>query len=190
LPALLLIAIGLAMDAFAVSVAEGIALEKLTPGHAARVAIHFGFFQAAMPVVGWLAGTSLRMLIGGLDHWVAFGLLMLLGGKMIADALTGFETNRARPPSRGARLIVLSVATSIDALAVGVSLAMLGVRIWGPALVIGVVTGALCAVGIRLGDRVGARLERRAELVGGVILCIIGTRILLDHLLHAGVAGG
>jgi len=183
LPALFLIAVGLAMDAFAVSVAEGIALQKVTGGHTARVALHFGFFQALMPVVGWLAGTSLRAFVGTFDHWVAFGLLVLIGGKMIADTFIGFETGEPRPPSRGARLLMLSVATSIDALAVGVSLAMLRVNVWGPALVIGVVTGVLCAVGIRLGDRVGSHLERRAELAGGIVLCLIGVRILLGHLL-------
>ncbi len=183
LSALLLIAVGLAMDAFAVSVAEGIALQKVTGGHALRVALHFGFFQALMPVVGWLAGTSLRAFVGAFDHWIAFGLLVLIGGKMIADTFVGFETGDPRPPSRGGRLLVLSVATSIDALAVGVSLAMLRVNVWEPALVIGVVTGILCAIGIHLGDRVGSRLGRRAELVGGIVLCLIGVRILLGHLL-------
>jgi putative Mn2+ efflux pump MntP len=183
LPALLLIAVGLAMDAFAVSVAEGMALERVTNGHTARVALHFGFFQAIMPVIGWLAGTSLRAFVGAWDHWVAFGLLVLIGGKMIADSFLGFETGEPRRPSRGARLLLLSIATSIDALAVGVSLAMLRVNVWEPAIVIGAVTGVLCAVGIRLGDRVGSRLEHRAELVGGIVLCVIGVRILLGHLL-------
>lgn len=180
---LVLIAVGLAMDAFAVSVAEGIALEELTHGHTARVSLHFGLFQAAMPMLGWLAGTSLRTLLAGWDHWVAFGLLTLLGGKMILDSIFGFETGEPRQPSRGARLIALSIATSLDALAVGVSLAMLGVQVWEPALVIGLVTGALCAAGIQLGHRVSVRIEHEAELVGGIILCIIGVRILLEHLL-------
>ena len=182
-PALLLIAVGLAMDAFAVSVAEGMALQEARHAHTARVALHFGVFQALMPVLWWWAGGSLRSFVGAFDHWVAFGLLMLIGGKMIADTFLGFETGRVRTPSRGARLIVLSFATSIDAMAVGVSLAMLGIRVWEPALVIGLVTGALCALGVHLGDRVGTRLERRAELLGGVALCLIGVEILLQHLL-------
>ncbi len=181
--AVFLIAIGLAMDAFAVSVAEGIALERVTHGHTVRVAIHFGVFQAAMPLIGWLAGTSLRAYIAGFDHWVAFGLLTLIGGKMILDTVFGFEIARPREPSKGARLIALSIATSIDALAVGVSLAMIEVNLWEPIVVIGLVTGVLCVVGIRLGDRVGARLERGAELFGGLVLCVIGAKILLEHLL-------
>jgi putative Mn2+ efflux pump MntP len=183
--AMVLIAVGLAMDAFAVSVAEGIAIRNVTHAHTARVALHFGLFQALMPVLGWLAGASLRSAVGPFDHWVAFGLLMLIGGKMIADTFTGFETGEPREPSTGARLLLLAFATSIDALAVGVSLAMLRVNVWEPAIVIGVVTGVLCAIGIRLGDRVGARLEHRAELMGGLVLCLIGTWILMEHLLGA-----
>lgn len=180
---MLLIAVGLAMGASAVSVAEGVALEEVTRGHAARLAIHFGAFQALMPVVGWLAGRSLRIYTRAFDHWVAFGLLVLIGGKMIADTFLGFETGEPRGPRRGGRLVLLSLATSIDALAVGVSLGMLHVHVWEPALVIGLVTGALCVVGIRLGDRVGDRLEHGAEFVGGIILCLIGLKILLEHTL-------
>lgn len=178
----LLIAVGLAADAFAVSVAEGVALRKATTGHTLRVSAHFGGFQAAMPVVGWLAGRSLLPMIGALDHWVASGLLVLIGGKMLADSLLGFETGEPRGPSRGARLVALSVATSVDALAVGVSLAMLRVSIWQPAVVIGIVTGLLCAVGVQTGDRIGSRLGRWAEACGGFILCVIGLRILWAHL--------
>lgn len=178
----LLIAVGLAADAFAVSVAEGIALRRATPGHTLRVSLHFGAFQAIMPVLGWFLGRSLLRIMGALDHWVAFGLLVLIGGKMLADTLFRFETGEPREPSRGARLLALSVATSVDALAVGMSLAMLRVRIWEPAAIIGVVTGVLCAVGIQAGDRVGSRLGRWAEACGGVMLCLIGVKILYDHI--------
>ena len=178
----LLIAVGLAADAFAVSVAEGIALHKVTGRHTLRLAVHFGAFQALMPVLGWSAGTCLRGVIGGFDHWVAFGLLIFIGGKMLLDTLTGFETRPPREPTRGARLLGLSLATSMDALAVGVSLAMLNVKIWGPAAVIGVVTGGLCATGVHLGDRVGSRIGKWAELAGGTILCLIGVEILASHL--------
>lgn len=180
---ILLIAVGLAADAFAVSIAEGVALRRVTREHTLRVALHFGAFQGAMPVLGWLAGNSVHRYIAAVDHWVAFGLLVLIGGKMLADAALGFETGEPRTPSRGARLIALSIATSIDALAVGVSLAMLRVRVWGPAVVIGVVTGVLCAGGIQAGDRAGSRLGRWAEVGGGVILCLVGANILVDHLL-------
>jgi putative Mn2+ efflux pump MntP len=137
-----------------------------------------------MPVVGWLAGRSLAGFIGAFDHWVAFGLLAFLGAKMVLDSLTGFETGEARlrRPSREARLIILSVATSIDALAVGLSLALLGVQILEPALVIGVVTAVLCAVGIKMGDRIGVHLGHWAEACGGAILCLIGLSILAEHL--------
>ncbi len=176
------VALGLAMDALAVSVAEGIALKRVTRRHVVRVAAHFGGFQGLMPVVGWLAGSRLRVYVAAWDHWVAFGLLVAIGGKMLADAALGFETGAMREPVEGWRLVGLSVATSIDALAVGMSLAMVGVLVWWPAVWIGIVTATLCATGIRLGDRIGQRIERYAELCGGVILCLIGVRILTQHL--------
>ncbi len=178
-----LIAVGLAMDALAVSIVEGIVLRRVTVGHTLRVSLYFGGFQGAMPILGWLAGNSLRIFIGAWDHWVAFGLLALVGGKMLADATFGFETGNPRGESRGVRLIALSLATSIDALAVGVTLAMLEVAVLGPALWIGLVTGALCAVGIQTGDRVGKKLGHYAEAIGGIILFAIGLRILFQHLL-------
>ncbi|NLW51183.1 MAG: manganese efflux pump [Candidatus Brocadiaceae bacterium] len=182
LPHILLIAVGLAADAFAVSLAEGVALREVSVGHTTRVAAHFGVFQAAMPVVGWLAGSAMQSWLACVDHWVAFGLLALIGGKMLLDAATNFEAERVREPSCGARLLCLSVATSIDALAVGMSLAMLQVRIWVPALVIGLVTGGLSALGVQIGDRVGRRLGRWAEAAGGIVLCLIGLEILVHHM--------
>ena len=182
LPHILLIAVGLAADAFAVSLAEGMALHTVTPRHTVRVAFHFGLFQGVMPVLGWLAGSSLRAYMASVDHWIAFGLLVFIGGKMLLDALTGFETGEVREPSRGARLIGLSIATSIDALAVGVSLAMLEVLIWQPAIVIGLVTGVLCGIGIQIGDKVGSRLGKWAEVAGGAVLCLIGLEILIKHM--------
>ncbi len=179
----LLIAFGLAMDAFAVSIAEGMGLRNVTKSDTLRVAIHFGGFQAVMPVVGWLAANSVYSFIAAFDHWVAFGLLTLVGAKMLADSLFGFTTGKARNPSTGARLLGLSVATSIDAFAVGVSLAMLQVDVWLPAAVFGIVTGVLCAIGVQAGDRIGSRLGRWAEFCGGLVLCAIGVKILCDHLL-------
>jgi putative Mn2+ efflux pump MntP len=183
---ILMLAVGLAADAFAVSVAEGVAIHKVTRSHVLRVSIYFGAFQALMPIIGWLAGSSLADLIQPVDHWVAFGLLGFLGGKMIADSLTGFETGEVRQPSRGARLLVLAIATSLDALAVGVTLGILHSNIWAPAVIIGVVTGVLCAIGMDMGDRIGSRLGRRAELAGGVILVGIGLKILVEQLWLAG----
>jgi len=180
--AISLIAVGLAMDAFAVSVAEGIVLRRITASHTLRVAVYFGGFQAAMPIAGWLAGRSLRGFIAGWDHWVAFGLLLIVGGKMIVDSFSGFETDVERKPSRGLRLIVLSIATSIDALAVGLSLGVLHVPVWWAAAWIGCVTGVLCAVGIHLGDRVSGRVEHFGEFVAGLILVGIGVKTVIEHL--------
>ena len=178
---LLLIAVGLSADAFAVSVAEGIVIEEAKARHTLRVALMFGLFQAAMPVLGWFLGESLRGLIGSFDHWVAFGLLAFIGSKMVLDAALGIETGERRGGSRGARLVMLAVATSIDALAVGVTIAMLHVRIWTPALVIGIVTALLCAVGVQAGGRIGTRLGRWAEVVGGLVLLGLGVKILFEH---------
>ena len=180
---LLGIAIGLAMDAFAVSIGVGLTADAVGLRKTLRLAWHFGLFQALMPIIGWLAGLSVERWISGVDHWVAFGLLTAIGGRMIYEALHGDDEKRAeRDPTRGASLVVLSVATSIDALAVGLSLALLGVEIWYPAVVIGAVAFAFTAVGIHLGRRFGALLGRRMEIAGGVVLIAIGIRILVEHL--------
>jgi len=180
---IVLIALGLAADAFAVSVAEGIVVEKATHRrHAVRVAMMFGGFQAAMPILGWLLGNSVRTVLAPVEHWVAFGLLGFIGAKMLFDALTGAETEAAGRESRGLRLLMLGVATSIDAFAVGLTLAMLHVGIWIPAAIIGVLTGVLSAIGVHAGDDIGTRLGRRAEAIGGLILLGLGVKILIDHL--------
>jgi manganese efflux pump family protein len=177
------IAIGLAMDAFAVSIAVGLTLKQVSLRQTFRLSYHFGLFQALMPIIGWLAGRSIAQWIGPVDHWVAFGLLTAIGGKMIYEAVKDEEHEGERKdPTKGASLVVLSVATSIDALAVGLSLALLGVAIWYPALVIGLVALGFTAVGLHLGKRFGALLGRRMEIVGGVILILIGVRILVEHL--------
>jgi len=175
------IAVGLAMDAFAVSIAAGLQVPHLTGRHVFRIAWHFGLFQFMMPVVGWLAGTTVSSHIAAYDHWVAFGMLTAIGGKMLYEALVNDETTSRGDPTRGLMLITLSVATSIDALAVGLSLAFLRVSVWAPSVVIGLVAGALSAIGISFGHRLGKRWERRAEAIGGVILILIGLRILLSH---------
>jgi putative Mn2+ efflux pump MntP len=178
------IAIGLAMDAFAVAIGAGLTLQKVTLRQTFRLAFHFGLFQALMPIIGWLAGLTVQRWIQEIDHWIAFGLLGAIGGKMIYEALTHSDEQRARrsDPTKGSSLVMLSVATSIDALAVGLSLALLGVEIWWPAVVIGLVAGAFTTVGLQLGQRFGELLGRRMEVVGGVILIGIGVRILIEHL--------
>lgn len=176
------IAVGLAMDATAVAIATSIMLGRVNGRQVFRFAFHFGLFQAAMPVIGWLAGRGLREYIESWDHWVAFVLLALIGGKAIADVLRGEEEDaNVRDPTRGLSLIVLSVATSIDALAVGLSLALLHVTIWYPAAVIGVITAGLTVCGMLLGSRVGRRFGLRVRVLGGVILIGIGVKILIEH---------
>jgi len=178
------IAVGLAMDAFAVAVAAGLTLPRVTSRHVFRLAWHFGFFQFLMPGLGWLAGSTISTYIAAADHWVAFGLLVLIGGKMLYEAFRGrkHKTKTNSDPTKGLMLIALSVATSIDALAVGLSMAFLEVSIWLPSVVIGLVAGVMTMIGIRFGARLGAGWQRRAEVAGGIVLLLIGLRVLLSHL--------
>lgn len=178
------IAFALAMDAFAVSLGLGLSLKPATGGQTFRLAFHFGFFQFLMPVVGWAAGETLIHHIEKYDHWVAFVLLLGVGGKMIYESFRpekGSGSGRS-DPTRGASLLVLSVATSLDALAVGLSLAALRVDIVFPAVVIGIVAFAMTVAGMKIGPSLGKIIGRRAELLGGVILILIGIKILVDHL--------
>ena len=178
---LMALALALAMDAFAVALGTGVVLERLNGRHLFRLGFHFGLFQALMPILGWLAGLTVQSWITAYDHWVAFALLAFVGIKMIREALTEKDSNGANDPTRGLTLVVLSIATSIDALAVGLSLAMLGVSIWLPALVIGLVAGVLTVAGMLLGRRVGTAWGPRVEILGGLVLLGIGVKILLEH---------
>ncbi len=178
------IAVALAMDAFAVAIATGVRLKRVSLRQFFRLAWHFGLFQALMPVVGWAAGLTVRDTIERYDHWVAFGLLLFVGTNMIREAFKLEEDARAKnDPTRGLTLVMLSVATSIDALAVGLTLSMLQVAIWFPALVIGLVAGAFTVAGLHLGKTVGSaeRLSPVAEVLGGVVLIGIGIHILYEH---------
>ena len=178
----LLIAIGLAMDAFAVSLGIGTLRPAPTPRSIFRLSFHFGLFQFFMPVLGWWVGSGFASLVGSFDHWLALGLLSFVGGRMI---YSGLDPNRAayeRDPSRGGMLMMLSVATSIDSLAVGLSLAMLQVNILYPSLVIGGVTASLSLIGLLIGHRLGQAFGKRMELVGGLILIGIGLRVVVSHL--------
>jgi putative Mn2+ efflux pump MntP len=180
-----LIAVGLAMDAFAVAVAVGLHLScvgAISRRQYFRLGFHFGLFQFLMPIIGWLAGLTVRQYIAAIDHWLAFGLLAYIGGKMIYEARDGGRFSRA-DPTRGVSLIVLSVATSIDALATGLSLAFLGEAIIYPALVIGSVAAILTLIGLGLGQRIGQRWQVRAATVGGLVLIAIGIKIVLEHTL-------
>lgn len=177
------LAVGLAMDAFAVAVAAGVTLKTVTGRQVFRLAFHFGLFQALMPALGWLGGLTVANRVQSVDHWVAFALLAGVGGKMLWEAVRGGGEEVRSDPTRGWSLVVLSVATSLDALAVGFSLSLLGVTIWVPALVIGLVCAAFTMVGLRLGRLVAAaaRMERAAEAAGGLVLLAIGVRILYSH---------
>jgi len=181
---IIVIAMGLAMDAFAVSIASSVIIGKVSRRQVFRLAFHFGLFQAMMPVLGWLAGRSVQEYIQHWDHWAAFGLLSFIGAKAIYSALKndGADGGNA-DPSRGLSLVILSVATSIDALAVGLSFAMLRVDIWYPSAIIGVVTAGLSVVGVLLGCRLGLRFGRKMEILGGAVLIVIGIKILLEHML-------
>jgi manganese efflux pump family protein len=178
------VALGLAMDAFAVSLGLGLSLRPATSGQTFRLAFSFGSFQFMMPILGWAAGETLVRYIGAYDHWVAFGLLLGVGGKMIVESLRpGKQPGSERAdPTRGISLLVLSVATSLDALAVGLSLAALQVTIIFPAVVIGIVAFGITVLGMKIGPALGKVIGRRAELLGGGVLIVIGIKILADHL--------
>ena len=178
---ILFIALSMAMDAFAVSLGSGV---KIGPGPRPlfRIAFHFGLFQALLPILGWLFGNTIEPLVKGLDHWIAFGLLAFVGIRMIRSGLSKNEEEIVKDPSRGWTMVMLSIAVSIDALAVGLSLAFLGVSIWTPALIIGLVTGALSLIGLRVGNGVGKRFGKPVEVLGGLFLVGIGVRIVVSHL--------
>ena len=177
-----LIAIGLAMDAFAVSVAVGPTKYLESKRARFRISFHFGLFQFLMPILGWLAGTTFVHYIDSVDHWLALALLGFVGGKMIKESFDKEQKEYNLNPSRGWSLMLLSIATSIDALAVGLSLAMIGAKIWIPAMTIGIITAALSLVGIYLGKSIGGACSKRAEFVGGIVLIFIGLKIVVEHL--------
>lgn len=178
----LLIALSMAMDAFSVCLVAG-SLHRASGGRSAfRLSFHFGLFQFIMPVLGWLAGITLEPFIRDYDHWVALGLLGFVGVRMIISALRG-EESQPPDPSRGWTLVMLSTAVSIDALAVGLSIGLMGLSVWYPAITIGVVTGLLSLLGLRLGETVGSKLGKPVEVIGGLVLIGIGIRIVASHII-------
>jgi len=182
--ALLALAVALAMDAFAVALVTGLSLRPLRAGQLMRMSLAFGLFQAGMPVLGWLAGKAVYRYISAVDHWIAFGLLAFVGGKMLYEALHGDDDDDGKTgdPTRGMALLILAIATSIDALAVGLSLSVIGQPIAFAALVIGVVCAGFTATGMLLGRRIGTWWGPRVEVFGGLILIGIGVKILVEHL--------
>ena len=178
------IALALAMDAFAVSVSAAATLPSVTWRHYFRLSFHFGLFQFLMPVIGWALGVSVRGYIETWDHWIAFAMLSLVGLNMLREAWFGEEEEASSgDPTRGVQLVMLAVATSIDAMAVGLSFAMIGVSVWGPATIIGLVCAVVTASGVKLGRLLGSSnlLGNKVSIVGALVLIGIGVKILHEH---------
>ena len=175
-----LLAVGLSMDAFAVSVCKGLSVQRLKPRHGAICGAYFGGFQALMPLIGWLLGRQFESLIKNIDHWIAFVLLVLIGANMVRESFGKDE--EVNDSFSFKTMLPLAVATSIDALAVGVTFAFLDVNIWIAIALIGVTTFTLSAVGVKIGNVFGAKYKSKAELAGGIILIALGIKILIEHL--------
>jgi len=183
LAASFIIAIGLAMDAFAVSVGVGTGGQAASRRSKFRLAFHFGIFQSLMTLLGWLMGSTIANFISGIDHWVAFVLLGFVGINMIRSGLTHKKETYTADPSRGRTLVMLSVATSLDALAVGLSMAMIHTPVVVLSLIIGIVCLTLSAAGLGAGTKLGEKFGKRVEILGGLILVGIGIEIVISHLL-------
>jgi putative Mn2+ efflux pump MntP len=179
---LFVLAVGLSMDAFAVAVCKGLAMERITPKKVCIVGAWFGGFQALMPAIGFFLGAMFQSYITSFDHWVAFLLLGIIGGNMIREACSSAEDEDSSSSLDVKTMLVLAIATSIDALAVGVTFAFLQVNLLFAVLFIGVTTFVLSAVGVKIGSVFGTKYKSKAELAGGIILILLGTKILLDHL--------
>lgn len=182
---LIIIAIGLSMDAFAVSVCKGLSVQKVRPVHLGKTALWFGGFQALMPLVGYFLGVSFADFVSTVDHWIAFILLGIIGGNMIKESSHKDEDLNVDPDFSFKPMLAMAVATSIDALAVGVSFAFLKVSIWEAVTLIGITTALFSATGVLIGNFFGARWKSKAEFAGGFILIAMGLKILLEHTLVA-----
>ena len=179
---ILLIGIGLSMDAFSVSICKGLTTKKFSWKIALTCGLWFGFFQALMPVIGYFLGAQFQQYIEAFDQWIAFGLLFLIGANMICEALTEKDSDDsgiAHNDTPVKTMLLLAIATSIDALAVGISFACIQVRIWSSVLIIGVTTFLFSIIGVKIGNVFGSKYEKSAEIVGGIILILIGLKILL-----------
>lgn len=180
---LLVIAVGVSMDAFAVSVCKGMSVRRLRSSHVLSAAIWFGGFQALMPLMGFFLGVSFADFVSEVDHWIAFILLGIIGGNMIKESFHKEECCSVDPDFSVRTMLAMAVATSIDALAVGVSFAFLKVDIWAAVLMIGLTTGVLSAAGVYVGNIFGNRYKSKAEFAGGFILIVMGLKILVEHTL-------
>ncbi len=178
---ILAIAVGVSMDAFAVSICKGLSVRTVRPSHMLKTGLWFGGFQALMPMIGYFVGVHFADVVSSVDHWIAFILLAFIGGNMVKEARSG-EEEEPDPDFSFKTMLTMAVATSIDALAVGVSLAFLRVEIWSAILIIGVTTGLFSIAGVKIGNVFGSRYKSSSELVGGIILLLIGAKILIEHL--------
>ncbi|MBR4977650.1 MAG: manganese efflux pump [Bacteroidales bacterium] len=181
---LLIIAVGLSMDAFAVSICKGLSVQTVRPKHIALTGLWFGGFQALMPVIGYFLGASFAGFVSSVDHWIAFVLLGIIGGNMIKESCSK-EEECCAPDFSARTMFAMAVATSIDALAIGVSFAFLNVHIWKAVALIGVTTALFSGAGVVIGNVFGSRYKSKAEFVGGFILVAMGLKILLEHTLGA-----
>lgn len=181
---LLVIAVGLSMDAFAVSVCKGLSVQKVKPKHYLTVAAYFGGFQALMPLLGYLLGVRFEAMVANVDHWIAFVLLGLIGANMVRESRAGEE--KLDDSFTVSTMLLLAVATSIDALAIGVTFAFLGVNIVEAIILIGITTGIISGVGLKIGNVFGSRYKSKAEMAGGIVLILMGIKILVQHLLGLG----
>jgi putative Mn2+ efflux pump MntP len=177
-----IIAMGLGMDCFSVAIGVGASFRVVSLGAVFRLSSYFGLFQFLMPVAGWFAGVSVADIIAGYGHWIAFGLLSLVGGKMIMESYYGKAKVNATDPTKGLSVIILSVATSIDALAVGFSFALLKMPVLYPSTVIGIVAFVMTVCGMLFGGKLGKIFGKRVEIFGGLLLIGIGVKILMEHM--------
>ncbi|MBQ8958614.1 MAG: manganese efflux pump [Bacteroidales bacterium] len=179
---LLLIALGVSMDAFSVSICKGLTTKRFSLRMALTCGLWFGSFQALMPVVGYCLGSQFARFVESIDHWIAFGLLFLIGANMIREAFSKKESESHNSSLSFRTMFFLAVATSIDAMAVGVSFACIQVKIWSSVLVIGITTFLFSVLGVKIGNVFGSKFEKSATIFGGIILIVIGLKILLEHL--------
>ena len=179
---ILLIGIGLSMDAFSVSICKGLTTKQFSWKMALTCGLWFGIFQALMPLIGYFLGSQFEQYITAVDHWIAFGLLFLIGANMIREALSRKEDEPSDSSLGFKTMLLLAIATSIDALAVGISFACIQVKIWSSILIIGITTLVFSIAGVKIGNVFGSKFEKSAGIVGGIILILIGLKILLEHL--------
>lgn len=183
---LLLMGVGLSMDAFAVSICKGLSMRKVNKKQCLVIGLFFGGFQALMPFIGWVLGSQFEQYITSIDHWIAFILLGFIGGKMVVEAIRekdeAVEVGKMDPPQDFKEMFILAIATSIDALAVGITFAFLQVPIVEAVSIIGITTFVISVIGVYVGNFFGNRYKKKAELAGGIILILIGLKILLEHL--------